>query len=675
MDMSRFHVLRFSLILLSGFLSQSLASQSSLRTWNDVLLEAIRNDLARPNVHARNLYHWSAGVATLTQLSQGNAVENLWPGTAVLEGPTASEAVAALGTDPEALSMAVACYSFRFIELRYAEAPGFAAAQAYSNAVFAQEWAVNPANLTSEWPAAALGWDLAEEADQIWFQDGANQANNYANPCYTPANPPLDVTSPGLCGAEIVDINRWQPLAFGGSFVDQAGNETFEDVVPFSGANWGWVEPFALHLNHDPVSIERGGCAFPMYLDPGEPGFWETEGDSGLYDFQTGFAMVAAWQNHLDPTDGVVWDISPGGLGAMNAYPDFPDFLYDIQGGGDRGRGHALNPVTGAPYESQWVLRGDFTRVLAEFWADGPDSETPPGHWFKILNEISTHPDFEFLWEGKEAVPEDVWWARTYLALGGTMHDAAIAAWGVKGAYDFVRPITAIRYMLGLGQSTDSEEPSYHPDGIPLMPGVVEIIEEGDPLLASNPGLLGSVKVRMWLGEDPANGAMSNFGWTTGCNWWPYQRPTFVTPPFAGYVSGHSTFSRAAAEILTKVTGSAYFPGGIGEFEVPAETFLAFEAGPSEAFTLQWATYKDAADQCALSRIWGGIHPPMDDIRGRQMGLWVAEGGWNQMTEAMALTPAPSEVVCPEDVDSNGTINTTDLLQLLSRFGDSCEVD
>ena len=41
-----------------------------------------------------------------------------------------------------------------------------------------------------------------------------------------------------------------------------------------------------------------------------------------------------------------------------------------------------MNPSTGQPYESQMVLRGDYTRVLAEFWADGPDSETPPGHWF-----------------------------------------------------------------------------------------------------------------------------------------------------------------------------------------------------------------------------------------------------------------------------------------------------
>jgi hypothetical protein len=40
---------------------------------------------------------------------------------------------------------------------------------------------------------------------------------------------------------------------------------------------------------------------------------------------------------------------------------------------------------------------------------------------------------------------------------------------------------------------------------------------------------------------------------------------------------------------------------------------------------LQWATYKDASDQTSLSRIWGGIHPPADDINGRFIGKIVAE--------------------------------------------------
>ena len=102
--------------------------------------------------------------------------------------------------------------------------------------------------------------------------------------------------------------------------------------------------------------------------------------------------------------------------------------------------------------------------------------------------------------------------------------------------------------------------------------------------------------------------------------WFPYQRPSFVTPPFAGYVSGHSTFSRAAAEILTLLTGDPFFPGGMGTFDAKKNEFLVFENGPSMDIELQWATYRDASDQCSLSRIWGGIHPPIDDIPGRIIG-------------------------------------------------------
>ena len=86
-----------------------------------------------------------------------------------------------------------------------------------------------------------------------------------------------------------------------------------------------------------------------------------------------------------------------------------------------------------------------------------------------------------------------------------------------------------------------------------------------------------------------------------------YQRPSFVTPPFAGYVSGHSTFSRAAAEILERVTGDAFFPGGMAGLTAKANDFLVFEVGPQKDVNLQWATYRDAADECGLSRIYGGI--------------------------------------------------------------------
>ena len=93
-----------------------------------------------------------------------------------------------------------------------------------------------------------------------------------------------------------------------------------------------------------------------------------------------------------------------------------------------------------------------------------------------------------------------------------------------------------------------------------------------------------------------------------------------MTPPFAGYVSGHSTFSRAAAELMTLFTGDEYFPGGVGEFFAPSNEFLVFEDGPSVDVTLQWATYRDASDETSISRIYGGIHPTADDIPGRLMG-------------------------------------------------------
>ena len=249
------------------------------------------------------------------------------------------------------------------------------------------------------------------------------------------------------------------------------------------------------------------------------------------------------------------------------------------------------------------------------------------------------------------------------------MHDAAIATWSIKGYYDFVRPISAIRFMLTKGQCSDPALGNFDPQGVPLIENVFEIIEAGDPILAEEPQALGMVKVHQWV-PNPDTGVPA-FEWRTGCSWWPYQRPTFVTPPFAGYVSGHSTYSRAAAEVLAHATGSAYFPGGLGTFEVEANNFLAFESGPSESFTLQWATYRDAADQCALSRIWGGIHPPMDDIRARVIGSQVADLAIAAYEEEAAALLTPP-VVCPEDIDANGNVGTGDLLLLLSKYGEDC---
>ncbi|MEE2659923.1 MAG: FlgD immunoglobulin-like domain containing protein [Candidatus Latescibacterota bacterium] len=234
---------------------------------------------------------------------------------------------------------------------------------------------------------------------------------------------------------------------------------------------------------------------------------------------------------------------------------------------------------------------------------------------------------------------------KSYFVLGGAMHDAAVSAWGIKGWYDYVRPVSALRWMCDRGQSQDPEKRKYNERGIPLIEGFIELVEPGDPLAGEFGENVNLIKMRAWRGPDyiaQPETDVAGVGWILAQKWWPYQRPTFVTPPFAGYVSGHSTFSRAAAEVMTLLTGDEFFPGGMGEFHAPAHEFLVFEDGPSVDVTLQWATYRDASDQTGLSRIWGGIHPPADDIPGRLIGV---EVGVNAFEFAVRYFGSPNTAV------------------------------
>jgi hypothetical protein len=81
--------------------------------------------------------------------------------------------------------------------------------------------------------------------------------------------------------------------------------------------------------------------------------------------------------------------------------------------------------------------------------------------------------------------------------------------------------------------------------------------------------------------------------------------------------------------VLTALSGDPFFPGGMSGFQIQANEFLVFEEGPSVDMTLQWATYRDASDQTSLSRLWGGIHPPADDIPGRIIGEQIGIDAYN----------------------------------------------
>jgi hypothetical protein len=212
-----------------------------------------------------------------------------------------------------------------------------------------------------------------------------------------------------------------------------------------------------------------------------------------------------------------------------------------------------------------------------------------------------------------------------YLALNGAVHDAAISAWGTKRRTASSRPICLIRWMGGKGQSSDPKGVSYDPDGLPLVPGLVEVISKE----SSAPGqpheklaaYVGQIAVLGWLGEpgDRA-GQVSGVAWIRAVDWIPYQRRNFVTPAFPAFISGHSTFSRAGAEVLASLTGSPYFPGGFAEYVARKNEFLQFEKGPSTDVRLQWASYYDASDEAGQSRLWGSIHIPPDDFAGRKVG-------------------------------------------------------
>ena len=605
-------VFAFSLCLILFCQTTPVPAQSVARLWNEALLNAIRIDFPAPTVHSRNLYHTSAAM-----YDAWVAFDSIGEGLFYTQKESATDIEAARN---EAISYA----AYRVLSARYQLAVDPEGSQAIFDKVMTNLGYDPKITTTIGDSPAAIGNRIAELILLENLNDGSNEANNYEDPTgYLPFNEPMIVDYPDVLPEDadpLADPNRWQPL-----FIDSAVTQNGQvgtDLQEYIGPHWGFVTTFAMSSETGPFSWSD--------IDPGVPPVLNGTGDQ---EYREDTMLVVEYSHALDPTQGP-------GAETINISPSVngnrPLGTHDNQG-------YDINPATGEPYADNFVLTADYGRILAEFWADGPESETPPGHWNVIANEVSEHPDFVRRVGGLGPVVDELEWdVKMYMALNGATHDAAIAAWGAKREYDYVRPITKIRYQGSLGQSSDPDGTSYHPDGLPLQADLVELItnatisnggrhrnvyinanQDADGnfyLHFTEPELIGKVAIRTWNHEppDPEND-VSGIDWILAQNWVPYQDDNFVTPAFAAYVSGHSTFSRAAAEVMTAMTGDAFFPGGLGEMTFDTE-FLDFEKGPTEEVTLQWATYYDAADEAGISRLWGGIHIPADDFKGRIMG-------------------------------------------------------
>jgi len=568
-----------------------LAGRSVARAWDEELLSLIRQVVPEPGVHARNLFHVSAAM-----WDAWAAYDPTASGYLVTEKHRAADVTAA-----REAAMSYAAY--RILVWRYATVADLAGAEEQLDGVMASLCYRTDYTTAEGDDPAALGNRIAAAILEHGKADWSLEEQRYVDLTYQPVNDPLEVAEPGTT---MQDPDRWQPLSLAKQ-IAQNGLPIPGKVQTFIGPHWGHVTPFALPETEDGVPI-----------DPGPPPRLADPATSDQLKREIGDVIRKAAD--LDATDGVTIDIGPGAYG-------------DSTLGTNDGDGRDVNPATGLPYAPDVVLRGDFARVLAEYWADGPHSETPPGHWNLFANAVSDTPGFERrIGATGPELDRLEWDVKLYFALNGAVHDAAIAAWGLKGAYDSARPISLIRYMGGKGQASDPALPSYDPDGLLIEPGLIEVVTAA----SSAPGErhahladhVGEVAVRSWNGspEDPET-QTSGVGWIRAVEWVPYQRPTFVTPGFAGFVSGHSTFSRAAAEVLAAMTGSAYFPGGLAEHTVVAGS-LIHEDGPTADVQLQWATYYDAADQAGISRLYGGIHIEADDLEGRKIGSACGLGAW-----------------------------------------------
>ncbi len=217
-------------------------------------------------------------------------------------------------------------------------------------------------------------------------------------------------------------------------------------------------------------------------------------------------------------------------------------------------------------------------KLIVEYWADGPASELPPGHWSLFAQFISARD--------AHSVDDDV---KMFFAMQNASFDSGIAAWHMKRKFEGVRPITAVRYFY-----------------------------QGNQIVA-------------WGGPGRPTETID------GGKWSPYNPGSNLSPAFPGYVSGHSTFSASSASILRSITGSDTF--GFAA-TIPAN-FGRVETGvPAVATTFSYDTFTAAVQEAGMSRLYAGIHFSDDNTDGQLLGNLAAQEAWTKAFTLFAGLPA-----------------------------------
>jgi hypothetical protein len=227
-------------------------------------------------------------------------------------------------------------------------------------------------------------------------------------------------------------------------------------------------------------------------------------------------------------------------------------------------------------------------KVIAEFWAGGPGTVTPPGMWVVFLDIFLRSNSCDLLKEIK-----------TYTLLCSVLYQSSICAWRLKRDHMQARPVQKIRQY-----------------------------EHGKEINQA------------WNSK------------TLGQYWLPYQELNFVTPPFPDFVSGHSTFSSASSKIfcylfetdtinlanpainnpiLQKLcpilTNTLNFSLN-NIFIMPHKSTIEDDI-PSTSINLSWNTWSDMARSSGKSRIYGGIHVESSNQAGQILGSNIADKIWN----------------------------------------------